>query len=90
MFTLVIRKSDKVILQARFDNSTANKMPVEEVLRCYCEGTGVDSSTVEAVETEFTKFDLEIDKFIFKDGQVQINPNWVEPTVVDENSAPAQ
>lgn len=90
MHTLILNKATQVILQSRYDTSTATKMPIEDVLKFYCKDNSVDSASVEAVEIPFVEFDLCIGKHIYnkQTSSVEINPNWVEPPAVETSSIP--
>lgn len=88
MHTLVIDKTTNFILQSRFDNSTGEKMPMDQVLQHYCEGNSRDIAEVDVVEIPFTKFDLIVGKYIYQDGQIVVNPDWREPPAVETTSIP--
>lgn len=83
MHTLIIEKATNLILHSRYDNSTGEKMPIEQVLETYCSDTNTAPATVETIEIPFQKFSLTIGKHIYKDGQISVSPTWVEPPVVE-------
>jgi hypothetical protein len=90
MHTIIFNKATQVILQSRYDTSTGEKMPIDEVLKFYCKDNGIDSASVEIVEIPFTEFMLEIGKQIYnkQTGSVEISPTWVEPARVSDSGIP--
>ena len=88
MYTLILEKSSKLIHQARFDNSTGEKMPKEQVLEFYCTDNNLDITLFEVIEIPFTKFGIELGKHIYKDGQFEVSPTWVEPARISTSGIP--
>ena len=90
MHALILDKATQIILQSRYDNSTGPKMPIDDVLKCYCEGTGADSASVEVIEIPFTQFELCIGKHVYNKatGTVDVSPNWVEPPRISDIGIP--
>ena len=90
MHTLIIQKSDSLILQSRYDTSTGKKMFQDEVLFNFAQDNSVDQSTIEIVEIPFVKFSLEVGKHIYNKstGAIDQNPNWIEPPSVETSSIP--
>jgi len=88
MYTLILEKSSKLIYQSRFDSSTAEKMPMQDVLEIYCSDNNLDITLFEVIEIPFTKFSVVLGKHIYKDGQFEVSPTWVEPATVSTSGIP--
>jgi len=88
MYTLILNKRTKLILQSRYDTSTGEKMSVDAVLNTYCEFNNTDISTVEIVEIPYTNFQIELGKHIYENGEIKVDPNWVQPPSVETASIP--
>jgi len=88
MHTLIIDKTTKVIYQSRFDNSTGEKMTLNQVKEFYCKDNNIDQSLVEAVEIPFTEFVLDIGKYVYVNNKISINPDWSEPPKVESQNIP--
>jgi hypothetical protein len=88
MYTLIINKSTKLIIQSRHDNATGEKMTPYAVLDCYCKYNNVDSSTLEVIEIPYTDFQIELGKHIYADGQISVDPTWIAPPRVETASIP--
>lgn len=90
MHTLIFNKETQIILQSRFDNSTGEKMSIDNVLQMYCKDTNTDQSLVEIIEIPFVKFDFEIGKQIYnkQTGAIEFNQNYVEPPSIETSSIP--
>lgn len=90
MHTLIIQKSDSLILQSRFDSSTGGKMAIDQVLSTYISDNNANAETIEIVEIPFVKFDLEVGKHIYNKstGAIEQNPNWSEPARPSDSGIP--
>lgn len=88
MFTVIVDKNTKLILQTRLDTATVSKMTLEQIKNGYCLPNGVDLNTVEVVETQKPQFDIVLGKHIFNGTEVVVDPNWIEPPAVETQSIP--
>lgn len=90
MHTLIIQKSNGLILQSRNDTATGPKMPIDEVLSTYTNDVSADPALIEIIEIPFTKFSLEIGRHIYSKstGQIEQNSNWIEPPAPETSSIP--
>ena len=90
MHTLILQKSNGLILHSRFDNSTGGKMPIDEVLSNYINDNNADAETIEIVEIPFVKFSLNVGQHIYNKstGTVEQNQDYVEPARESETGIP--
>jgi hypothetical protein len=90
MHTLIIQKSNNLIIQSRYDNATGDKLSLENVLASYVEDNNLDATTVEIVEIPFTKFTLTVGKHLFNKltNTIDENPDWVEPARESDSGIP--
>jgi hypothetical protein len=90
MHTLILQKSNGLILQSRFDNSTGDKMPIDQVLSTYIEDNDADINAIEIVEIPFVKLALNIGQHMYNKstGAIEQNPDYVEPARESESGIP--
>jgi hypothetical protein len=90
MHTLILQKSNGLILQSRFDNSTGGKMAIDEVLSNYINDNNANAETIEIIEIPFVKLSLNVGQHIYNrsTGTVEQNPDYVEPARESESGIP--
>ena len=86
MFSVIILKATNKIEFTFQDDSTGMDKPLpQERLEQYCESNDLNASDYLAIEyTWDPKNKISISKHIYNpaNGQIEVDPNWVEPTPI--------
>jgi hypothetical protein len=88
MQTLLIQKATNLIIQVRNDSSTCEKISIQEILNTFCENNDLNFDDYEVIEIPFRKFEFISGKHIYLNGEIAVDPTWLEPPTIETASIP--
>ena len=63
-------------------------MSKEQIVQFYAVGNNVNTNELEIVELDSPNMDIVIGKHAYINGEIVVDPDWVEPPTVETNSIP--
>ena len=83
MFICIYKKADSIVHQVRNDTSVPQSTTTEQHLSAFCMDNEVQASDYAVAEMPYQKIDFVLGKYTYANGQIVVNPAWVEPPRVE-------
>jgi hypothetical protein len=88
MFICIYKKVDNIVYQVRNDSSVPQSTSSQQHLLSFCADNEVQASDYALAELPYQKIDFVFGKYTYANGQIVVNPAWVEPPRVETANIP--
>jgi len=90
MFMCVYQKSDNIVVEVRNDTSVPQTTTASQYFNNYIVDNNVDATLYNYAEMPYQNIKFSIGKYLYNQNtnSIVINPDWVEPPLVETASIP--